>query len=233
MYWMKKLEVYTPQPRRRTSAEAEAAIIALFDELTGEGVPRRKLKGLIRLALEARGVRTASGGRWADSTIQRVLERHDRWTRELSDQERFDQLLSWAQVDAAGCVLWPGATSDGRGKFEVDGKHILAYRFAYEREHGAILGGYDLHHTCRNPLCVNVGHLVPVTSNEHKTLEREEDVINTAALNGDLARELKELAKRDDPTPWPEPTRIGAIRVTRPSSEAQREPAGVGSPSTQ
>jgi hypothetical protein len=46
-------------------------------------------------------------------------------------------------------------------------KGMLAHRWLYQRWVGSIPDGLHLDHLCRNTLCVNVGHLEPVTSKEN------------------------------------------------------------------
>lgn len=49
----------------------------------------------------------------------------------------------------------------------VDGKDTLVHRWAYERFVGFIPERFDIDHLCRNPSCVNVAHLEPVTHREN------------------------------------------------------------------
>jgi len=67
-------------------------------------------------------------------------------------------------VNDDGCWVWTGATNGiGYGKLRVDGRIIYAHRAMYEREVGAIPEGLELDHLCRVALCINPGHLEPVT----------------------------------------------------------------------
>jgi hypothetical protein len=164
--------------------------------------------------LEREGLTPAHGGIWRDSVIRRLLEKHLGLTsKKLTDDERFQRSILYDPE--TGCDIWRGSMQEGRGKFEVNGKLELAYKWNYTREHGddSIPDGYHLHHTCRRPACVNVGHLVAVSPEEHRKLELEELVINNAARNGTLRTELDELATRDDRDAWPsQPNRVGAMR---------------------
>lgn len=46
-------------------------------------------------------------------------------------------------------------------------RQVLAHRMAYELYKGVIPGGMELDHLCGNTLCVNPGHLEPVTHKEN------------------------------------------------------------------
>lgn len=64
-----------------------------------------------------------------------------------------------------GCWLWTKyQRHDGYGNFNVDGKQILAHRWAYINLVGPIPEGLYLDHLCRNRPCVNPSHLEPVTN---------------------------------------------------------------------
>jgi hypothetical protein len=77
----------------------------------------------------------------------------------------------WEKVDVGhplGCWTWTAAMKpEGYGKFYVDGALRQAHRVAYELLVGPIPGGLFLDHLCRNPRCVNVDHLEPVTPGEN------------------------------------------------------------------
>jgi HNH endonuclease len=68
------------------------------------------------------------------------------------------------------CWFWLGVKDrNGYGRFGSQSTQgsALAHRISYERAHGPIAEGLDLDHLCRNPSCVNPGHLEPVTHREN------------------------------------------------------------------
>lgn len=52
--------------------------------------------------------------------------------------------------------------TEGYGNFWND-KYTSAHRFSYEFANGPVPDGLQLDHLCRNRLCVNPGHIEPVT----------------------------------------------------------------------
>lgn len=85
----------------------------------------------------------------------------------------------WPKVDQNGpapdhrpelgpCWVWTAATNNrGYPQFGLNGRMVLAYRFAYELLVGPIPDGLDLDHLCRRPTCVRPDHLDPVTNAEN------------------------------------------------------------------
>lgn len=89
----------------------------------------------------------------------------------------------WRKVEkTTGCWLWTGALSGGTGygSFWADGRHVLAHRFAYEVEVGAIPEGMQIDHLCRVRRCVRPDHLEAVS--------QRENIRRSEALSARLAR---------------------------------------------
>lgn len=68
------------------------------------------------------------------------------------------------KIDEDGCWVWLKSTLDGYG---LCGKG-RAHRVYYEVANGPIPEGFDIHHLCKNPLCVNPRHLEPLDRRAHK-----------------------------------------------------------------
>lgn len=64
------------------------------------------------------------------------------------------------------CLLWQGPTRNGYG---WDGT-MYAHGRAWVNAGGELLPGFELHHECEEPLCVNVEHLELVTRRTHARL---------------------------------------------------------------
>jgi hypothetical protein len=80
----------------------------------------------------------------------------------MTPDERFDAKV--IPEPNSGCHLWLGAVNnDGYGHFSVDGKKVLAHRFAFARANGSIADGLVIRHTCDVRCCVNEQHLIPGT----------------------------------------------------------------------
>ncbi len=89
-------------------------------------------------------------------------------------EERF-----WAKVDKRAsdeCWPWLGAKSTCTPGFQYGSigeghayKHRV-HRLSYELANGPLADDKQIHHVCRNTLCVNPAHLMAVTSPEHRRL---------------------------------------------------------------
>ena len=72
-----------------------------------------------------------------------------------------------------GCIEWEGATTPrGYGKFTRKVGHrkyktIAAHRDVYEKNVGPIPEGMVIRHSCDNPRCINIDHLLIGTQKEN------------------------------------------------------------------
>lgn len=71
-------------------------------------------------------------------------------------------------VGDPGCIIWTGSLNgSGYGRLRVNGRMVLAHRYAWERERGPIPDGAVLDHTCWERACCNVEHLRIATPQEN------------------------------------------------------------------
>lgn len=62
------------------------------------------------------------------------------------------------------CWLWNASLNNfGYARYKIDGKMVLAHRYAYKYFNGDIPKGFELDHICRVRHCVNPAHLEAVT----------------------------------------------------------------------
>ena len=90
--------------------------------------------------------------------------RGDVMAAQLTTLQRF---FAKVQITEGQCWQWTGASSRGYGHFRLRGKILRAHRFLYETCICPVPIGLELDHVCRNPLCVSLDHLEPVTHAEN------------------------------------------------------------------
>lgn len=72
----------------------------------------------------------------------------------------------------SGCDIWLGPVIDKNaefvyGRYWIDGHFEMAHHFPFR----PVPEGYEVHHKCRNTLCVRKEHLQVVTKKEHRQAE--------------------------------------------------------------
>jgi hypothetical protein len=121
--------------------------------------------------------------------------------RQKSDAE----LLANRVVTQDGCWIWQGAPHrNGYGYVQRTPERELAHRWFYERLVGPIPEGRHLDHLCRVRLCVNPGHLEPVTQAENNRRAMAVRDLRSVCRNGHEATpgERCQLCKRDRSREW-------------------------------
>jgi hypothetical protein len=102
------------------------------------------------------------------STDTQVNRGYTRITEHRAKQSEW-VFLSMVDLNLlTGCWIWTGAFQGHYGVYYDPGKRTSsAHRYSYEKFVGPIPVGKHLDHLCRNPACVNPGHLEPVTVREN------------------------------------------------------------------
>lgn len=117
----------------------------------GEPAPLAKTTNRRAGHIKGQPVRFVAGH---NARLQKVSPFDDRWV-----------------LDGSGCWMWTGGiTGSGYAAFTTEGRTISAHRHAYERKHGRIPSGHQLHHLCEQRSCVNPAHLVCLTPRRHLRL---------------------------------------------------------------
>lgn len=145
----------------------------------------------------------------------------DRWKgRGKSLRQRFEEKAA----AGPGCMIWLGSRHCKYGQIGINKRPIGAHRVAWELYRGPIPKGLTIDHLCRNPSCVNVEHLEPVTmaenlrrgegapaKNARKTHCKNGHPFTTENIlrikNGKQCLTCK-LDKQKYTGPWPRPTII-------------------------
>lgn len=124
-------------------------------------------------------------------------------------------------IDATtGCWVWMKATLRGYG---MTGSR-RAHRLYYERAFGPIPEGFEIHHKCVNPSCVNPAHLEALHPREH-----DHEFLTSRGLTLDDVREIHRLGSVDGETPTEVAKRFGVSHIWRGKRWAEElgVPAGI------
>lgn len=94
------------------------------------------------------------------------------------------------------CVEWQGAKSTaGYGQKRLNGKTVYVHRLAYIEAHGEIPKGLVVRHTCDNPACYNVDHLIIGTQKQNMQDCSERGRVNKATKATGEAQGLSKLTE--------------------------------------
>lgn len=85
----------------------------------------------------------------------------------INNVQRHKLFSLFDRTNPRACWIWTG-TTDVYGRFSINGKQYQAHVVVYVFFNGDYAFDiYDLHHKCRNKLCVNPAHLKQVTNVDH------------------------------------------------------------------
>jgi hypothetical protein len=94
-----------------------------------------------------------------------------RAARTYTSAPPYERLMAMVRREEGGCWIFTGGTKNGYAAVSSGGHNghtIYGHRLMYEREHGPIPVGCQVHHRCENPRCVNPAHLEVLTVSEHR-----------------------------------------------------------------
>ena len=79
-----------------------------------------------------------------------------------------DRLADMSEESSTGCRVWTAAlTTTGYGAIRHGNRMRKAHSLMWEVHHGPIPEGMVIRHTCDNPLCVNIDHLLLGTQQDN------------------------------------------------------------------
>lgn len=108
------------------------------------------------------------------------------------------------RISDSGCWEWLGFLNEwGYGRFNMNGRKILAHRASWEIHFGPIYLGALVCHKCDNPSCVNPNHLFLGSVKDNAVDMAAKGRQNgprgvshhSAKLNPDLVREIRQKHK--------------------------------------
>jgi hypothetical protein len=88
---------------------------------------------------------------------------------------------------------------DGYAQIQRDGRKQQLHRYLYEREFGKLDKGLVVRHSCNNPSCINLNHLISGTARDNSTdmvisgRSARGERCARAKLTWDIVREIRKL----------------------------------------
>ena len=139
----------------------------------------------------------------------------EQWLRDGRRDELEKQIVAWKQLPdrfwskvsghSSGCWPWIGCRVKSYEawypKFTLGGMGFAAHRVMYMMTYGTIPEGMEVHHECRNTVCVNPYHLRVVTGRGNRLLSNGASAINFRKTHCKRGHELSgdNLIQYDNP----------------------------------
>jgi hypothetical protein len=150
--------------------------------------------------------------------VARYFQRHPEKKKAKPRPQEFGDL--WERIfedEQTDCWLWQGALIQGYAQVTIAGKNRRVHRLVYEKLHGPIPEGMELHHFCDNKNCVNPAHLLLVNSKEHHALHHGPSPF--ASPNARIAAWARQRRHRD-------PEKARALDRAKYARRKARDPQG-------
>lgn len=104
-------------------------------------------------------------------------------------------------MTAAGCIEWQGnKLRNGYGRKWINDKSVFVHRLVLESKiPGFLESGYLACHTCDNPSCINLDHLVPGTAaeNSRQMIQRDRKTSRSQIIAGSSKLSIGQLREID------------------------------------
>jgi hypothetical protein len=79
------------------------------------------------------------------------------------------KLLILKTDEKTGCItpVSHKLNHDGYFRRHIEGRHVMYHVYTWEKHHGKLPEGYEVHHLCGNRACCNIEHLEALDGHEH------------------------------------------------------------------
>lgn len=148
-----------------------------------------------------------------------------------------ERLAMCSQPTPTGCREWTRLVDkDGYGRITIDGRDTKAHRAAYELEHGPLPPDVLVRHSCDNPPCIELSHLLSgdaVLNAEDRVqrsrFNKSSSRYNRVKLDMDAAREIRRRhADGVTPTALASEYGVGRDQISRVLNHLNwKEPAAM------
>jgi hypothetical protein len=140
----------------------------------------------------------------------------NQWIRDGRRRDLGKKMVTWPVLpqrfwdkvsgNSSGCWNWTGCKCRSYEafypRFTLGGTSFPAHKVMYLVTYGDVPEGMEIHHECRNTICVNPNHLRMVTGRENKLMSNGVSAINYRKTHCIRGHELSgdNLIQYDSPT---------------------------------